>query len=558
MDMKRLTFFLAAAAACGTVLGVPAKPGLRPYVQPDGSVVMVERTGDETSPRWVDASGNTLYETSDGMLRPWDSDAVSLLPVRAPRRQQSSVTRSSEGGWPGLCPTSFPLTGECRGLVILVAYSDVMFNLENPADYFDRMLNEEGFSDYGGTGSARDFFVENSMGRFRPQFDVLGPVTLPRVRSYYGANDRYGYDLHPEDMAIHACQILDDEVDFSVYDQDGDGFIDNVFIFYADLGEATYGPMGSVWPHSADVMDTQDTPWIFDGVRLNHYACTNETVTPEGEPPRPDGIGTFVHEFSHVLGLPDLYSTVYNGAFTPGAWSTLAEGPYNNDGRTPPLYSAYERFALGWLEPEMMSVGECGLLPLGESNRCVMASTERPEEYFLFEYRPQRGWDAYLPGEGMLVWHVDYDEKAWYDNTVNNVASHQRVDLVEADNILNGASVGGDPFPGDNGITSFGASTQPAFVSWSGLPTGYDLDGISLEDDMIRFTVLSQAGVGSVGTGGSWRMSGDVLTAGERPVSVYSLSGTVSYKVLSGESRRLSSGIWVVRDEDRVSRVSVR
>lgn len=172
-------------------------------------------------------------------------------------------------------------------MVILVQYSDVKFSCADPHDYFSRMLNEQGFADLGGTGSARDFFMENSQGKFIPQFDVYGPVTLSKPMSYYGGNTAAGDDRHPDEMVVEACRLLDGEVDFSQYDRDGDGFIDNVFVFYAGRGENSGGGPDTVWPHSADIMDWDTTPYMFDGVRFNRYGCTNE-VTREG---RTEGVG---------------------------------------------------------------------------------------------------------------------------------------------------------------------------------------------------------------------------------------------------------------------------
>ena len=163
-----------------------------------------------------------------------------------------------------------------------------------------------------------------------PDFDIYGPVTLSKNMSYYGGNDIYGNDKNPEKMIIEACQLLDDEVDFAQYDNDGDGYIDNIYVFYAGKGEASGGSKDTVWPHSWNITAATSTPYIFDGVRLDRYACSNEN---EGS--HPDGVGTFVHGFSHVMGLPDLYATSYTSSFTPGAWSCMDYGPYNNDGRTP-------------------------------------------------------------------------------------------------------------------------------------------------------------------------------------------------------------------------------
>ena len=192
-----------------------------------------------------------------------------------------------------------------------------------------------------------------------------------------------------------------------------------MFVFYAGQSEAAGGGDDCVWPHSSNIAQLGD--YFFDGKRLDYYACSNEWQ--EG---RPDGVGTFIHEFSHVLGLPDLYATVESDAFTPGAWSTLDAGPYNNSGCTPPLYSAFERTALGWLSPvEITEACNATLLPLS-SGMAGIVKTSQAQEYFLLENRQQHGWDKYIPGHGMLIWHVDFDGGVWATNTVNNdaVTSH--------------------------------------------------------------------------------------------------------------------------------------
>lgn len=285
---------------------------------------------------------------------------------------------------------------------------------------------------------------------------------------YYGANDHLGADMRPHEMAIEACQQLDPTVDFSQYDRDGDGLIDNVFLYYAGRGEATGGASSTVWPHSwtLSVADP-DNIYEFDGVRLESYGCTNEWDVNNGVE-RPDAIGIFVHEFSHVLGLPDLYNTLdQNSGFTPGAWSTLDAGPYNNGSNTPPHYGAFERYALGWMQPEVIDRPATVSLSSIGSNKALLIPTEKEEEYFLLENRQQEGWDKYLPGHGLLIWHIDYDPAVWEHNAVNNRASHPYVDLEEADNLRTNETRAGDAFPGTAGITSFTDDTAPSMLPWT-------------------------------------------------------------------------------------------
>ncbi|MDE6556792.1 MAG: M6 family metalloprotease domain-containing protein, partial [Duncaniella sp.] len=350
---------------------------------------------------------------------------------------------------------------------------------------FNRMLNEPGFSDYGATGSAVDYFIESSGGIFRPEFDVFGPVTLPNKMSYYGGNlTLMGGDKNAEAMIIEACQLLDDTVDFSPYDRDGDGFIDNVFVIYAGYGEASSGIADTVWPHSWDITKATTTPYIFDNVQLNRYACSNEWM--DG---RPDGVGTFVHEFSHVMGLPDLYATSYNESFTPGTWSCIDRGSYNNVGMTPPLYSAFERYALGWIEPVEINGPMDVTLPAIGANQCAIVKTDNPNEYFLFENRQQTSWDTYIPGHGMIVWHVDFDGPVWTSNVVNNTPDHQYVDLIEADGTQNELTRQSDVFPGTGGITSFTSTTTPAFKTWNGTLIDLPITNIAENNGVITFKV---------------------------------------------------------------------
>ncbi|MDE7159851.1 MAG: M6 family metalloprotease domain-containing protein [Muribaculaceae bacterium] len=541
--MKKTILGIAALGMAATAWAAPARPGLFTYTQPDGTRITISMTGDEYGHRIFAADGTELADDGTGRLVPLAQ--VDLKREGTPRLKRkaapSVMTVSADGTSfnPGICPASFPAKGEGRALVVLVEYKDVKFDCEDPHDYFSRMLNEEGFKDYGATGSVRDFFIENSMGQFKPQFDVFGPLTLEYNRIHYGKNTAWGDDAAPEEMAIEACRQLDDIIDFNDYDQDGDGFIDNIFVFYAAKGENSGGSAGTVWPHSADISDLRDDIFEFDGVRLNHYACSNETMeTYSGE--RPDGIGTFIHEFSHVLGLPDLYSTVYNNAFTPGEWSTLDTGPYNNEGRTPPYYSAYERFALGWLQPEHLSAGTHTLEAVNESNHAYFVPTDSPDEYFLLECRVRKGYDRYIPGEGMLVWHVDYDETAWYENTVNNERNHQRVDLVEADNRQTGATRPGDAFPGTSGIRSFAQTTLPAFESWQGKWVGFELSDISFNGRTVTFTVTGEgSGINGVTGESDWQVSDGMLTA-VAPVSVYNLGGMAVAHLNPGETRDLT------------------
>ena len=359
---------------------------------------------------------------------------------------------------------TFPLTGEVRSIVILVNFKDVQFTVPNANSAFSRMLNEVGYSDNGATGSAADYFRACSYSQFRPVFDVYGPYTLSANRSYYGSNDSQGNDRNAMDMIIDACMLAhDDGVDFSQYDIDADGTVDNVFVYYAGTNPAEGGPADAIWPHRSVVW--RDTR--VDGKRLYDYACTSELSLLTSRNGSMCGIGTFCHEFGHVLGLPDLYNTSDGTKYTVGTWDIMSGGNYNNNGRTPPSYSAFERFALGWLTPvQLQDAGDYLLPPVASEPQAFLIATAEhnlhplnpaPNEYWLVENRQRVGWDApyaALPGVGLLISHITHVTSRWYDNTYNN-QTPLGYDICEAYSRNPSSSSASDTYPGTSGITTF-------------------------------------------------------------------------------------------------------
>ena len=385
------------------------------------------------------------------------------------------------------------------------------------------------------------------MGVFDPEFDVFGPVKLRGSYSFYGRNNAWGDDAGAVDMIIEACTLLDDEIDFTNYDRNNDGEIDNVYVFYAGFGEADGGGSTTIWPHSSDIVKATGKKNYFDGVLLNHYACSNEI---QYTTKLPDGIGTFCHEFSHVLGLPDLYSTIFE-AFTPGYWDILAFGSYNNRSRTPPTYSSFSRYALDWMKPHVLTNGEKQLLEIGESNKAYLIKTEKENEYYLLENRQKVGWDAHLPWHGMIVWHVDFIEKMWENNTVNSFTDHQYVDLVEADNIRNNETLTGDPFPGIKKVREFSATTKPALISWAGNDLGYRIYNIEeSQEGVISFMVEggeSAAIDDAVADGELIKIIGKTVRSNKEGVRIYDISGRLIVSEADG-TIQLPSGIYIATD----------
>lgn len=314
----------------------------------------------------------------------------------------------------------------------------------------------------------------------------MGPVTVSQNVSYYGGNDRNGNDKNPGKMVAEACRLVDDSVDFSLYDNNGDSYVDFVYVIYAGYGEADGGAASTIWPHQYYVS-------MYEYVRLDNkiidlYACGNEL---DNHSKKHTGIGTFCHEFSHVLGLPDMYETTGNGTHkTLGQWDILDYGPYNNDGNTPPTYSAYERFFMGWLEPRLITEPENVTLgELQSSNEALLISATdqhnlvgnnpNPTTFYLLENRQQTGWDEHIPGHGMMLTKVQYNSNKWAKNEVNNKSTSMGVDLIEADGKTpNSSSSGYDGKPGD--LFPKGATEYTKIAD-------HPIEKITEEDGVIRF-----------------------------------------------------------------------
>lgn len=517
-----------------TTFAIPAYPKPLKVKQADGSWLTIQMRGDEhghyvlTSDGiplvfnarqknyeyadWKDgkvqASGIKAVEASErtakvkAFVESQDKSAIleSFKRARLQQLQQTLSSRRNASLKAGSNPqkeklNNFPTIGEVHSLVILVQFADTKFSTvgSDAHQFFNNMLNEPGFTySNGANGSARDFYLNSSNGRFQPQFDVIGPVTLPEKYSYYGANQGSSVDnpARLEQFVREACTLADPLVDFSQYDHNQDGYIDNIYFFYAGKGEADSGDGNAIWPHSAYYSDMakdaglSETSLKLDGIEVGNYTCSNE-INGTLITPQPAGIGTFVHEFGHVLGLADHYDVNYGmTTFAPGSFDTMAQASYNNNGNTPAAFSAYERACLGWLDLTVLKNGvdSLNVLPdLNDSNKAyvVPVGGTNDEEYFIMENRQQKGWDAFIPGHGMLLWHIDYDAKAWEKNELNITGTHQRVDIVEADNKLTDNTRAGDPFPGTSNVT------QCNLTSWAGGKV-MSLDDIEEKDGIIN------------------------------------------------------------------------
>ena len=446
----------------------------------------------EAGQRTVEAKDFLQSQDTEGILQLCRQNRAARLATAVNARRHAVQKAGTDVQSHRL--TDYPVRGQVRSLVILVQFADTKFSTtgSDAAQFYNDMLNKPGFTySNGANGSVRDFYLDSSDGAFQPTFDVVGPVTLPENCFYYGTNQ--GSDDNParlEQFVREACNLADPLVNFADYDNDGDGYVDNIYFYYAGYGAADSGESRTIWPHASSYreMATQAgltaTTLKLDNVNIGHYSCSNE-INGTKATPQPAGIGTFVHEFGHVLGLADHYDVYYGTAtFGPGKFDTMATGSYNNSGNTPPTFSAYERACLGWTDLQELKAGTdtLSVLPdLKDSNKAYRVSVDgtKGNEFFVLENRQQKGWDACLPGHGMLLWHIDYDKDAWDADEVNITGSHQRVDIVEADGKRTDATVSGDPFPGTSGVTKW------QLTSWADEKV-LALDDIEEKDGDIR------------------------------------------------------------------------
>lgn len=398
--------FIILACICAHAVPPPAEPYR--YTQPDGSVIWLVNHGDEFH-NWITRDGKVVEADEAGFMRPVDNPQSRIRPSaasvsrREQARQLSSVARQKNIGM-----------GEKHFLVLLIEFSDLYFTLSYPQQEFYNLLNQEGYSDNGGTGSVKDFYTDQSLGKFKPTFDVYGPVRLSRSYTYYGKQSGSTSDLYPDEALYDACKLLDSQIDFSEYDHDHDGYVDNVFFYFAGHNQAEGGGANTIWPHAWSLHRYNGN---FDGVRVWSYACASEYRGSSGN--NMAGIGTFTHEFAHVIGLPDFYDTDYeeNGSCEAvSAFSTMCAGCYLNSGRTPCNFTAQERNLLDWMG-EPTSIDTPGKLTIGpvSENIAYTFPADVEGESFILECRNATGWDAYLPG-GLVIYHKDKSKNICHDN----------------------------------------------------------------------------------------------------------------------------------------------
>ena len=433
--MRLLRVCWLVMAFCLMAMPLEAVPAKRVWMLAtlaDGTQQEVLPCGDEFGHYFITADGQRLTMGSDGRLHGGSiNDGIA-----AARRSSANQRRRSRKA----SASTNSYIGSKKGLILLVSFKGQQFANQSAAQsIWSRVANEVGYTNtYGrGCGSLHDYFFDQSYGQFDLTFDVVGPVALPHPYAYYGKNDENGVDVNVGQMVYEACVAVDSEVDFNRYDWNGDGEVEQVYLVYAGFGENEFSSTmpDLIWPHQSALDDMMlDTgPLYLDGVHVNTYACSNELMSGRQQA----GIGTACHEFSHCLGLPDMYNTE-TGHGVLDTWDVMDHGNYNDNTWTPVAYSAYERYSCGWLTPYELNSGltVTAMMPLTQQPQAFLVRNDAfnagCDEYYLIENRQKEKWDAYLPGSGLLVWHVNYDAMQWWSNTVNNNPEQLGVAIIPA------------------------------------------------------------------------------------------------------------------------------
>lgn len=481
--------------------------------QPDGSEITVMFRGDGAVHWYETPDGYTVMKNRDGFFEyaaygskgevilsgirvhnniereKLEQDFLSMIPQRVFYSEQEIehmrssylVTEDTDG-----LQKSFPSTGTNKLLMILMDFTDKAHTYTS--DKYEGMMNVE---NYNNNGSFHDFYMAMSYGKLDMVTTVSGWYTAPQPHDYYcdkcpGANNNLTYRQFVR-AAVDAAE--DAGVDFSEYDNDNDGKVDGIAVIHAGDG-AELGNNTNIWSHSWNLGSLAAT---YDGVKIDAY-----TVNPETSYGSMGTVGVICHEFGHNLGLPDYYDADYyaNGqGFDLGEWDCMAGGSYNGSpsGSRPAGHNAWSRYFLGWLElQELNTPSSITVRNLAEYPDAYIVQSGTNKEYFMVENRQKVNgtFSQYLPGHGLLIYHVDRNWSGWNNNRVNATASHQAMDIEEADHKQSGGSVSGDPFPGSANKTEFSGTTTPSMTAWNGTVLNKPITNITETGTEITFDFM--------------------------------------------------------------------
>ena len=467
----------------------------------------------------------------------------------------------------------FPHTGSPKALVILAEFSDVKFvsgqKAKNVFEHFLKAKGDEslpdGYDSYTGSckyrscrnyGSVSEYFQDMSKGSFTPQFDVVGPYTLNNTSAYYGKGEN---DNGPQLVADACAQAYADGVDFSQYDADGDGDVDLVYIIYAGYPASMTPNVNDIWPKA---MYNTKAFCSYNGKNIRRSGIHAERNLDEDTNKERgyllSGIGLFCHEFSHTMGLPDLYPDSYHQDARvdnqePEMWDLMDGGEYTYNGYCPSPYSPWEMDAMGWNSPIKIEDKEQQVtLNSYHQDRTAYKINGKNNEYLLLQNIQEEGWWSGLCkayNHGMLIWRIDYDNQDV--NTFdypNNTKGKPKVTIVPADGYIISSyqvkeeetdnlpwtkadynnSLKADPFPGTQNVTEL------LSVKLNSSTLEKPIYNIKEENGIITFDYLKDftTGIDSPITN----------TDTEKDARIYTLDG----RFVGTDASQLTKGVYII------------
>lgn len=537
--------------------GVPANPRqLISYTQADGSTIQVYMHGDAVV-HWASTSdGYSLLPDGQGnmeyaIMNSKGDMVASGVDARNPSSRSANELTFLNGvlkdlhfsqaqvdakvvnhqffAGPKNGAKSFPSTGNRNLLMILANFSNTSTTYTQAQ--FNNFMNQ---ANYNGTGSFKDYYYENSYGQLTITTTVTAWVTLSKTHDYYGPQSKWG------EFAYDAVVAANSLVDYSLFDNDGDGTVEGIAIIHQGPGQEATGSTSDIWSHSWDLTSAgySTAQRTFDGVKVSSYTIQPEVMNGSMAP-----IGVMCHEFGHNLGAPDFYDTDYsdNGDYEgTGDWDVMASGSYNGSpsGSKPAHHNAYTKvYYYGWASATLLSAAQTITLnnAAQNSNSFYRYNTNTTNEFFLIENRQKVGFDAYIPGHGMIIYHADGDYISSHESSNDiNVGSHQGLYPMAANSSTSSGimsssssypiSTGACPWPGTGNKTSFTDATTPNAKSWASANTAKPVINITenTTNKTVTFCFMSCSSV-STST-----ISGSPFCAGAAVSVPYTLSGTVN------------------------------
>ena len=536
-----------------TVVAVPAYPGLVKMKQPDGKEISIYMRGDEKV-RWMESPDgySLLYDSDKQIVFATTNEAGNMVPSSIVFQDESlrssaineqlanipknlsystsqintlreiwNMTNSSIG------KASKAATGTIRAVCTLVQFPDKP--LEKTTADFEQLLNQSGYSLDGARGSVRDFYYENSYGEMELVITVVGPYTAVKNYDYYGENNSAGYDMYAYELARDVANytFTQSSITPADFDNDNDGFIDAFHFIYAGYGEEAGGGANAIWAHKSGFF-----PLItFGGKRLDSYSCSPELRSNSGS--GITRVGVICHEMGHIFGSPDFYDVngEEGGSFDgTGSWDLMAGGSWNGpsrDGASPAHINMYQKIRMGWVDPVTLSIPQPIDNMLNSAEHAVAYRYDTPVsgEYYVLENRQRKGFDAYVPGTGLLIYRISVTNGDISSQQVNTTHP-QKVYPVCASSTYkipneNPISYGninsaGCPFPGTTRNGSFTDFTTPSAITWNGTNSAKPITEITESGEMISFKFM-QPGAGSVNNFTVTRIGTDVQLKWDKP-----------------------------------------